>query len=241
MFKKADKIQALSHFLARMAYDIGAKKEVVVVPNGVNLLSFSVEPPREKVLQCAYSLGKKEGDVYLLTVSRLSHKNGVDDVIRALQYVHHNVTFLIAGIGEDEIKLRALAEEYGVRDRVKFLGLVDQKDLPVLLRVSDIFIRASRSEGFGISFIEAMASGLPVIATPVGGIPDFIDDKETGIFACPDNPKSVAEAINELVEHHDLRNHVALEGQNRARMRYGWDTVVPMMREKVFKPLLNEK
>lgn len=241
MFKKADKIQALSHFLARMAYDIGAQREVAVVPNGVNLSSFSVEPPRDKVLQCAQGLGKKEGDIYLVTVSRLSHKNGIDDVIRALQHVPHNVTFLIAGIGEDEMKLRMLAEECGVRERVKFLGLVDQKDLPVLLRVSDIFIRASRSEGLGISFIEAMAAGLPVIATPVGGIPDFIDDRETGIFACPDNPKSVAEVINELVEHDDLRNHIALEGQNRVRMRYGWDTIVPIMREKVFNPLLGEK
>lgn len=237
MFKKADKIQALSHFLARMAYDIGANKEVVVVPNGVDLSLFSVEPPRDKVLMYAQGLGKKEGDIYLVTVSRLSHKNGIDDVIRALQHVPHNVTFLIAGIGEDEIKLRVLAEECGVRERVKFLGLVNQKDIPILLRVSDIFIRASRSEGFGISFIEAMAAGLPVIATPVGGIPDFIDDRETGLFACPDNPKSIAEAINELIEHDNLRNHITLEGQNRARIRYGWNTIVPLMRTKVFDVL----
>jgi len=238
MFKKADVIQALSQFLARMAYEIGAKKEVVVIPNGVDLSVFSVEPPRDKVLQCAQGLGKQPGDIYVLTVSRLSHKNGVDDVIRALQYVPHTVTFLIAGIGEDEMKLRALAEECGVRERVKFLGLIDQKDIPVLLRVSDIFIRASRSEGFGISFIEAMAAGVPVVATPVGGIPDFIDDRETGIFASADNPKSVAEAINELIDHDNLRIHIALEGQNRVRMRYGWDTIVPLMREKVFDPLL---
>lgn len=238
MFKKADMIQVISQFLARMAYDIGTKKDVIVVPNGVNLGSFSTEPPREKVLSLAYILGKKEGDVYVITTSRLTKKNGVDDVIRALQHVPTSVKFLIAGVGEDEMKLRALAEECGVRDRVVFLGLIDQRDLPTLLRVSDIFIRASRSEGFGNSFIEAMAAGLPVIATPVGGIPDFIDDRETGIFACPDNPKSVAEAINELIEHDDLRNHIALEGQNRARIRYGWDTIVPIMREKVFNPLL---
>ncbi len=240
MFRKADVIQALSQFLARMAYDIGAKKEVVVIPNGVDLSVFSVEPPRDAVLQCAQGLGKQVGDIYVLTVSRLSHKNGVDDVIRALQYVPQNVTFLIAGIGEDEMKLRALAEECGVRDRVKFLGLIDQKDVPVLLRVSDIFVRASRSEGFGISFIEAMAAGLPVIATPVGGIPDFIDDRETGMFACADNPKSVADAINKLIEHDSLRMHIAVEGQNRVRMRYGWDTIVPLMRNKVFDPLFNE-
>lgn len=237
MFKKADKIQALSHFLARMAYDIGATGEVAVIPNGVDLSLFATEPPREEVISLAQKFGKTEGDVYVITTSRLSQKNGVDDVIRALTYLPQYVKFLVAGVGEDEVFLRNLAEQCGVRDRVWFLGLVAQKDVPKLLRLSDIFIRASRSEGFGISFIEAMASGLPVIATPVGGIPDFIDDRETGLFACPDNPKNVSEAIYELIKHPDLREHIALNGRNRVLERYGWEKVVPMMRKGVFDPL----
>ncbi|MHB1316291.1 MAG: glycosyltransferase family 4 protein [Minisyncoccota bacterium] len=237
MFKKADMIQVISNFLARIANDMGTDKEVVVIPNGVDLSLFSKEPPMDKVLSLVKKLGKKDGDVYLVTTSRLSYKNGVDDVIRALEYLPNNIKFLIAGIGEDDFKLRILAEKNGVRDRVLFLGLVDQKDLPVLLRVSDIFIRVSRSEGFGNSFIEAMASGLPVIATPVGGITDFIDDRETGFFACPDNPKNVAEAIMELVNHHGLLEHIAIQGQNRVRMRYGWDIIVSEMKDKVFGKL----
>lgn len=239
MFKKADKIQALSQFLARMAYDIGATKEVSVIPNGVDLSLFSTEPPQDQVLLLLNKLGKKEGDVYVVTTSRLTKKNGVDDVIRALEFLPQRIKFLIAGVGEDEPMLRILAESCGVRDRVWFLGLVNQKDLPALLRISDIFIRASRSEGFGISFIEAMAAGLPVIATPVGGIPDFIDDRETGLFACADNPKSVAEAIIELVDHEDLRDSIALGGQKRVTERYSWDTIVPAMKRKVFEPLLD--
>ncbi len=238
MFKRADVIQALSQFLARMAYDIGAKKEVIVIPNGVDLSLFTAEPPRDEVLSFAKKLGKQVGDTYVVTVSRLSHKNGIDDLIRALQWMPHTVKVLIAGVGEDEFMLKTLAEACHVRDRVLFLGLVEQKDLPVILRVSDIFVRPSRSEGFGISFIEAMAAGLPVVATPVGGIPDFIDDRETGLFACADNPKSVADAIMELIQYDELREHIAKRGQERVRARYGWDTVVPLMKEKIFVPFL---
>ncbi len=233
MFKKADVITALSQFLAHMAHDIGAT-HAVVVPNGVDLSLFATEPPREKVISLARTLGKRDDDIYLTTVSRLSHKNGVDDLIRSLQYLPEHIKLLIAGVGEDEYMLKRMADTLGVRDRVVFLGLVNQTDIPVLLRISDIFVRASRSEGFGISFIEAMAAGLPVVATPVGGIPDFIDDRETGMFVCPDNPKSIAEAINELIERDDLRNHIAIQGQKRVCMRYSWDTIVPQMNEHVF-------
>lgn len=239
MFKKADRIQVLSQFLARQAHDLGATNEVIVIPNGVDLSLFSVEPARNQVMMLLENLGKKEGDVYVVTTSRLTRKNGVDDVIRALEYLPENIKFLVAGVGEDEMMLRNLAQSLGVRDRVWFLGLVAQKDLPALLRISDIFIRVSRSEGFGVSFIEAMAAGLPVIATPVGGIPDFIDDRETGLFACADNPKSVTEAILELVSHEDLRESIAVNGQKRVFLRYSWDTIVPDMKEKVFEPLLN--
>lgn len=240
MFKKADKIQALSQFLAREAYQIGATKKVEVVPNGVDLALFATEPSRDQVLSLAQKLEKKEGDVFVVTTSRLTEKNGIDDVIKALQFLPSEVKFLIAGVGEDEHMLRALAERIGVRDRVWFLGLFGHQDLPTLLRVSDIFIRASRSEGFGISFIEAMAAGLPVIATPVGGIPDFIDDRQTGLFTCADNPKDIAEKIQELCDHPELRDHIALEGQKRVFARYGWDQVVSLMKEKVFEPLLKQ-
>lgn len=238
MFKKADIVQAISYFLAQVAVDIRRKSDVVVVPNGVDIALFSTEPPLDAVLALARELQKSEEDIYLVTTSRLTKKNGVDDVIRALERLPEKVKFLVVGVGEDELKLKTLAQECGVRKRVWFSGFVDQKDIPVFLRVSDIFIRASRSEGFGNSFIEAMAAGLPVIATPVGGITDFIDDRETGLFACPDNPKSIVEAVNEIIENRILREKISYAGSVRVRERYDWDVVVPQMRIKVFKDLL---
>lgn len=240
MFKRADMIQAISHFLATFGRSMGHNKEVIVVPNGVDLKYFAKPPKKIQIDEFKTKLGKKPGDVYLVTTSRLVKKNAIDDCINALQYLPENFYMLIIGVGEEEQNLRTLARSVGCRDRVKFFGYVPQDEIPLFLAVSDVFVRPSRSEGFGNSFIEAMAAGLPVVATPVGGIPDFIDDKETGVFCRPDNPKSVASAVREIVENPALREKIIRQGKDRAVTRYGWEVVVKDMKEKVFNVLLNQ-
>ena len=110
--------------------------------------------------------------------------------------------------------------------------------MPKYLSVCDIFIRPSRSEGFGNSFIEAMAAGLPVIATPVGGIPDFVDDKETGIFCSPDNPQSIALAVMTLIREPLIRSHITEKAKARVLERYSWDHIALKMKA-VFEKFLN--
>jgi len=240
MFREADMIQAISHFLADFGRSMGYSKEVVVVPNGVDLKYFSTAPKQADVLNLENNLGKKEGDIYLITTSRLVKKNAVDDCIRALKYLPVHFSFLIIGTGHEEQNLRALAKALAVRERVKFLGFMPQQDIPLFLAVSSVFVRPSRSEGFGNSFIEAMAAGVPVVATPVGGIPDFIDDRETGVFCRPDNPKSVAEAVMEIIDNPYLKEKIIAQGKERAIVDYSWDVIVKAMREKVFDKLLSD-
>ena len=84
-----------------------------------------------------------------------------------------------------------------------------------------------------------MAARLPVIATPVGGIPDFIDDKETGIFCSPDNPKSVAEAIRFLVDNPELKWNIIDKAFERVGKKYSWDYIAEDMKEKVFDKISN--
>jgi phosphatidylinositol alpha-1,6-mannosyltransferase len=163
----------------------------------------------------------------------------VDDCIQALQYLPEHTYLLVAGVGEQEHALRELARTTGMRDRVRFFGFLPKEAVPLFLAVSDVFVRPSRSEGFGNSFIEAMAAGLPVVATPIGGIVDFIDDHETGVFCRPDNPKSVAEAVTDIVTNPDLRGKLVRQGKERAVLRYSWDVVVQDMKSKVFGPLLS--
>jgi L-malate glycosyltransferase len=122
--------------------------------------------------------------------------------------------------------------------RVHFLGYIPHAELYKYLRVSDIFIRPSLSEGFGNSFIEAMAADLPVIATSVGGIPDFLEDKVTGIFCETEDPKSIADAVQKLLANPILRDAIVLNAHRMVAERYSWSLVAREMREKVFEKAL---
>ncbi len=227
----ADTVTALSTFLIQRAKNLGFSGEAVLVPNGVNLALFSkpVDPHKRDVLLDRYA--KKTDDIFLITVSRLVKKNAVDDCIRSLAYMPSRVRLLILGVGEDMPSLIELVKKLGLSERVHFVGFVSHAELPVYFSIADVFVRPSRSEGFGNSFIEAMASRLPVIATPVGGIPDFVDDKETGIFCAPDNPKSIAEAVQYILEHPAETTHMIEKAFVRVNERYAWQTVTKQMQQ----------
>ena len=200
IFTRADYVQVISNYLAKWARDMGYRGIVEVVPNAVNVGHFSQKYPEQELDELRRKLYKNPNDKYLITASRLVLKNAVDDVIKSLQYLPENVKFLILGTGPDLEKLQNLAKETGVKERVMFLGQVEHKELPKYLKISDVFIRPSLTEGLGNSFLEAMAAGLPVIATSVGGIPDFLKNRETGLFCEVRNPKNIAEKVEYVIE-----------------------------------------
>lgn len=221
-FTRADRVQVISNFLGQWARQRGFKGTLVHVPNGVDLKRFCGEPVAH------------EGTI-LVTASRLFHKNGIDDVVRALPALPE-VTFVVAGIGPEESNLRRLAKELGVEKRTQFLGHVDHANLPALLRGADIFVRPSRSEGMGNAFIEAMAAGIPVIGTAVGGIPDFLEDGKTGFIANVDDPKSIAAAVENILTHPAHTAAVVAEAK-KLSAQYDWDTLAQRMKREAFEPL----
>ena len=225
-----DYLTGISNFLLNRAKKNGYSGRYSLVPNGVDLSVFSQEINLEVKDDLKNRLGKKQGDIFLVTSGRLTHKNAADDVISALVYLPKNIYFIIIGKGEEGPKLQKQARDLGVADRVKFLGFISYQDMPKYFSVCDIFVRPSRSEGFGNSFIEAMAGSLPVIATPVGGISDFVDDKETGIFCSPDSPQSIVRAVNFLLENNSLRVKIIETALKRVTDRYGWDNITVQMK-----------
>lgn len=246
VFERADFIQTISNYLAGFARNMGYVGPLEVVPNAVNVDHFSKGYSPDELFALKKKLGKKDGDVFLITTSRMVAKNAVDEVIRALPLLPKEVKFLILGIGPDEVMLRALAEEKGVADRVQFLGQVLHKDMPMYLKVSDIFIRPSRSEGLGNSFLEAMAAGVPVIATPVGGIPDFLfdpdknpDHEPTGLFANINDPESIALQVKRLISDSALRTRLFVNGRTLVAEKYDWALIARTMNEKVFSKLFD--
>lgn len=241
IFTNADFVQAISNYLIDYAETMGYRGPSAVIPNGVDFRSFQAFPDPARLEEITKRLEKKEGDIFLITTSRLVKKNAIDDCIKAIALLPTHIKFLILGTGQDQKILESLARRSGVSDRVKFLGHVDYKDIPLYLHASDIFIRPSIAEGFGNSFIEAMAAGLPVIATPVGGIIDFLFDPDkdhdmppTGLFVNVRDPESIKTQVLRLLANPDLKQKLIENGQKLAKEKYEWDLVARDMKEKVF-------
>lgn len=233
IFTCADRIQTISNYLADFGREMGAKCPLEVVPNGVDAGLFAGEYPEVELEKIRKDLEIPFDAPVLITTSRLVVKNAVGDIIESLKYIPE-AYFVILGIGYQETELKKLAVDIGVSARVKFLGFVPHDDMPKYLKASDIFIRPSLSEGFGNSFIEAMAARVPVIATPVGGIVDFLRDKQTGLFCEVNSPEDIARKAEIYLHDKNLRNEIVDNAFNMVMKEYDWRLVAKNMREKVF-------
>ena len=237
-------VQTISTYLAAFARDMGYHGPLEVVPNAVDTKYFSQMFAPDELAKLRQRLKKEEGEKFVITTSRLVPKNAVDVVIRSLAHLPHSVKFLVLGVGPDEASLKKLAESEGVSDRVLFLGHIDRVDIPKYLKISDVFIRPSRSEGMGISFVEAMAAGIPVIATEIGGITDFLldparnpDKDPTGLFVRVNDPLDTARAVKEFLNDVGLRERCVVNAKRMVKEQYDWELIAKNMREKVFAKL----
>lgn len=244
-FTRADVVQAISTFLGDWARRRGFTGPLEIIPNGVSGKVFSAPILHEQRSVFRLRHGFRENDTVLITASRLVHKNGVDLVIRALHGLPPNVKFLIAGSGPELAALELVAQELGVAERVVFVQHVAHADLPMYLGSSDIFIRASRSEGMGSAFIEAMAAGIPVVAPQVGGIADFLFDTErnpgrepTGFAIDPESPESIVRVIQRIIDDPLRAHQIAVNAQRTVLHEYDWDKIAQEMKEKVFVRML---
>ncbi|MEI6296029.1 MAG: glycosyltransferase family 4 protein [bacterium] len=236
IFTKADRIQTISNYLAGFAKEMGYKGEIEVIPNGVDIEKFSKKYSEEELDNIKHKLGKRTGDVFIVTASRLVKKNAISDVINSLLFLPNNYKFIILGSGPDLNILKKLVESEKLNSRVKFLGLIAYSELPGYLKASDIFIRPSLSEGMGNSFVEAMAAEIPVIATPVGGIVDFLfdpdknkDKKPTGLFCDVSDPKSISEKVLKITKEPELKNKLVRNAKELVAEKYNWNIIAQDM------------
>ncbi|OGC80279.1 hypothetical protein A2943_00175 [Candidatus Adlerbacteria bacterium RIFCSPLOWO2_01_FULL_51_16] len=240
-FRHATVIQTISQYLLGWARTFDYKGPIEVIPNGVDIERFAKPQERFEVRK---TLNIRENETILITTSRLAHKNAIDDVLRALPELPA-VHFLVLGEGSEEIKLKKLSKELGVASRVRFLGHITHKELPAYLQASTIFVRPSRSEGMGSSFIEAMAAGIPVIATQEGGIADFLYDakrnpgkEQTGFAVDTDSPEQIVQAVQEILNNPEQTKKVAEHAQKLVFENYDWNLIAGKMQERVFKKVL---
>lgn len=211
----AYRVVANSEALRGLALAAFPQERIDVIHNGVELL------PAAGPLPVANGRGLR-----LLTVSRLIMRKGLDDLIRALAKLGRaDVSLDIAGDGPARSQLGQLARELGVAGQVRFLGFTDHADLTRLYRQADLFVLSSRSESCSMALLEAMAAGLPIIATSVGGTPELVRHDSTGLLVRPDNVDDLAGAIGALLGDPARRTRLGAAGLSKANRDHSWRSV----------------
>jgi phosphatidylinositol alpha-1,6-mannosyltransferase len=176
----------------------------------------------------------------MLTVARLVPHKGQDVGIRVLASLTEEfpeLRYVLVGEGHDEARLRALASELGVSDKVVFAGAISEEDLPEAYATATIYVGPSRVdneinvEGFGISFLEASSSGLPVVAGDSGGVRSAVRDGETGFVLPASDVAAWVNVIARLLRDDALRRRMGGAGRAAVENHYNWDRVARDTRE----------
>ncbi|MCJ7811413.1 MAG: glycosyltransferase family 4 protein, partial [Dehalococcoidia bacterium] len=137
----------------------------------------------------------------------------------------HSVELRIIGTGPRLEEYAALARKLGIEEEVHFLGFVDPSEMGAHYGRADLFVLPSRMENFPLVILEAMASGLPVVATDVGGVPELVEHGETGLLVPPNDPDALADAINDLLDDPDEMEQMGARGRQLVSDQYTWDRV----------------
>lgn len=228
IIKKADYATVISRYLGEYILKINKGLGVEIIPNGVDVESFSKKFSYGELTDLETRLGVKPDDRVIISVSRLVPKNGLDLLVRAVAVLNKDgrtsYKLILAGEGSQKDGLRKLTDELGIEGKIVFAGSVNRHDLPLYLKMSDVFVRPSRSEGLGISFLEAMAAEIPIIATRAGGIPDFLEDRKTGLFSTFE-PEDIAFKVRIVLENDKLREEIINNAAILVRERYNWDKI----------------
>lgn len=229
--KLADRITVISNYLKGRAEKAGARCPIEIIPNGVDLSLFNKAFSDNELWTIKTALGKTDGEKFVITTSRLVKKNGVGDLISAMQFLPANIRLLVLGVGELQAKLLAQVKKLNLENRVRFLGHVPYAEIPKYLRISDVFVRPSLSEGMGNSFIEAMAAGIPIVGTNIGGIPDFLEDGVTGLMAEVGNAKSISLQVNKILSNSELAKMLTENARKKIASTYEWEKIALEMRQ----------
>jgi len=203
VFRHCGTVTAVSpNMVPLMTPHLPPRLRPVRVPTfGVNTERFRPAAPRTPCV------GRLPGGLY---VGNLTHAKGVDVLIRALAQCRNDwARFTLVGEGSDEDAMRRLAGEHGIADRLDWLGRKTNAAIATLMQQADFLVLASRSEGRPNVVIEALASGLPPIATRVGGTPQLVRHGETGLLVPSDDVAGLAEAIHRLCRDPGLRETMA--------------------------------
>ena len=217
-----------------------AKNRVVVVRNGVDTVRFNPKV-RPDEMRSRLNLGGSKVVLFVGALTRWHRYKGLDVLIKSIALLKNAPStprLLVVGGGELLAEYVRLTSELGIRDRVIFAENVPDDDLPKYYACSDLLAQPSkdRSEGFGLTILEANATGKPAVGTRVGGIPSVIRDGYNGLLVPPNNPKALADTIRKAMADDGLLKQMGKNGRVFAE-QHDW-SIVAEQTENVYKRAL---
>jgi glycosyltransferase involved in cell wall biosynthesis len=215
LLKNASAVIALTEHM-KDAMQALYSRDVIVVPNGINL---------NEIAERGAEGGNPGKEV--LFVGRLHPVKGAQYLLGAMSIVHRELPeakLILVGDGEEREHLETLTDNLGIRECVEFAGRVPHERVQDYMNQAEVFVLSSLSEGFPVTILEAMACGLPVVATRVGGVPDIIEDGTNGYLVDAMNQEQIAEALLKLLQNDQLRKEISNNNRKEAE-RYRWNTV----------------
>ena len=242
ILEQAAGVAATSQWVADLTRDV-MRQVGVTEPPPIAALDLGTDPDN-------FSLGNDTGRLrakwgvgdapLMITVARLVPHKGQDTGLRVLAKLEKEfptLKYIIVGEGHDELRLRALALELGVSGRAIFAGPIADDDLPEAYATSNVYLGASRLdntvnvEGFGISFLEASASGVPVVAGDSGGVRSAVRDGITGVVVPPEDVDATAKAVGEFLRDPARASAFGAAGRRAVEEHYNWDRVAADTRD----------
>ena len=218
IWRRADRVVPVCHSLGRLAEHTCPGLEYSVIQNGVDLDLFHPAPPATRV--------PGTRPTHCLAVARLVERKGLGELIRAFALLPRGqFTLELVGEGPDRELLRRLTEQLGVAHEVQFSGSLSRAAVAERYRAADLFTLPSSAEAFGNVFAEALASGLPIVGSTVGGIPELVEHGVNGLLIDPGQPLALARAIQYLAQDPELRQMMRIRNRARAEATLQWSEI----------------
>ena len=230
MFERSNKLIAVSDFTRRelMHYYKVKEDKIRVIHNGVDVDKFKPASDKRKAKE---ELGFNPDDIAILSVGRLYARKGLFTLIESMPAVvkrFRNAQFIISGKGQSNEmkKLVSHATRLGVKDNIIFTGYFPDAKLPKLYQAADVFAFSTFYEHHPFAVLEALATGLPVVTTNVGGIPETIEDGKNGFLCQPFNPREFSSRILYLLEHPAVASEMGFRARKTIEERFDWRLIV---------------
>jgi glycosyltransferase involved in cell wall biosynthesis len=212
---KTDRFITVSEYLKEKLIRDGVKEEkIAVIYNGVEDIGLCrKKPSKESVIG---------------SIGRLHYTKGYHNLIEAMKFLK-SCKLVIWGEGEELEGLKELALKNGLKERVSFAGF--EKDLKKIFSNIDVYVQPSLSEGFGLTVVEAMLAGKPVIVTPNGSLPELVADEKTGLVTGSEQPEALAITLKTLIEDEALAKELGKKAREEALKRFSVDNWIRQTEE----------